>query len=140
VLPSLTWLIYFHPVSAGYDRRPGEPDEETALQSTRDALHLDLEGRRVGDPGKEAVSGVVSAVGDEGVAWVSPVHPELGLAAQRGEGPKGRLPAVGLDLDRERAFSQRLDRLRAVGDDDDAARRGSGDDLLAQERPTPPLD
>jgi hypothetical protein len=58
----------------------------------------------------------VAAVGDEGTVWVGPVHPELRLAAEGGQGFEGRLPAEGVDLDRQGAGAQGVDRLGPVGD------------------------
>ena len=103
----------FHAALARDDRGVGEPNEETALQSARDALYPGFEGGGIWDTREETVGGVVAPVRDEGVLRVSRIHPQPGLAAKSVERLQGRLPAEGLDLDGQRALAEDLDRLRA---------------------------
>src|SRR5215203_3010274 len=125
---------------AGDDRGAGEADEEAALEGAGDVFDLYLERRRVGDLVEGAVCRVVAAVRDEGARGLRPVHPQLGLATEGGEGFEGALPPEGVDLDRQGAGAQRVDQLARVGDNDEALFARGGHDLLPEERASPSLD
>src|SRR5215207_8496270 len=112
-------LNAYRPVLAD-DRGAGEADKEAALEGAWDVFDLYLECCRVSDLIECAVSRVVAAVCDEGTPWIRPVHPQLRLAAQGGEGFQGDLPPKGVDLDRQATCAQRVNQLARVGDHDQA--------------------
>ncbi len=70
----------FRPFRAAHDSRPGEADEEPALQGSGDTLYLPFEPRRVRDGDKPAIRRVVAPIRDERVLF-RPIHPELRLAS-----------------------------------------------------------
>jgi hypothetical protein len=92
---------------------------------------------------KKSIENEMSPIGHEGFALrlAAKFQFTLGLVAghDSGDGPTGCAKAKAVNLDRQWKTAQRLNNLRAIGDDDHGIGSG-GHDLLAQQRAATALD